>query len=106
MVEVGNRTQNTFTVDVDVKRPSRVLLNSAYDHGWRTDHGVVVEANHQLALDLPPGRYRVQMHYWPHYMTLGATLSLLGLLGVGAYALTLARARRRHRGGADPERRT
>lgn len=80
-VEVADRTHNTFTLDVDVKRPSRVLLNSAYDAGWRADVGTVVENAHQLAIDLPPGHHRVNVRYWPRKLTLGFVVSAIGLLG-------------------------
>jgi hypothetical protein len=42
---------------------------------------VVVEAAHQLALDLPAGHHEIRMRYWPEKLTLGLTLSGLGLLG-------------------------
>ncbi len=81
-VEVGNRTQNTFTIDVDVKRPGRVRVNSTYDRGWQTDLGTLAEDNKELVLDLErPGRYRVHLRYWPRHLTLGFVLAALGLAG-------------------------
>jgi len=86
VVEVGNRTQNTFSIDVDVKRPSRIRVNSAYDHGWRTDHGTLSENEHQLVLDLTEtGRYRIKLRYWPHYMTLGWLLTVFGSLATALF---------------------
>jgi hypothetical protein len=76
-----SRTHNTFTADVDVKRDGRILLNSGYDRGWRSNVGKVVEVSHQLALELPPGHHVLRMRYWPEKMTLGVTISSLGLLG-------------------------
>jgi hypothetical protein len=85
-VEVANRTHNTFTVDVDVLRPSRVLLNSGYDRGWTTDIGTVVEnPDHLLAIDLPAGRHRVHAKYWPRYLTLGLWMTMLGVLATVAF---------------------
>jgi hypothetical protein len=82
VVAAVTRTHNTFTLDVIAERPSRVLLNSAYDRGWRSTVGKVVEAEpHQLAIDLPPGRHRIFMRYWPEKLTLGFTLSGVGLAG-------------------------
>jgi hypothetical protein len=80
VVEVANRTHNTFTLDLDVTRPSRIYLNSAYDRGWKASAGFVVEDNHLLALDVVPGHYRVTMRYWPRRLTLGLSLSVIGLL--------------------------
>jgi hypothetical protein len=80
-VESVTRTHNTFTLAVDATRPSRVLLNSAYDRGWRSSTGTVVEVAHQLALDLPPGHHTIRMRYWPEKLTLGLVISALGLVG-------------------------
>ena len=99
VVEVANRTHNTFTLDVAVTRPSRIVLNSAYERSWRSDVGEVVEQGHLLALDLPPGQHRVHLRYWPQYLTLGLVISLLGLLGSVVFLfradLRAALARRR-----------
>jgi len=92
-VEVANRTQNTFTIDVDVKRPSRVLVNSAYDRGWRSSVGNVVREGKQLAVELPVGRYQVKMEYWPHGLTAGLWLSLIGWIGVIAFFVRDAKKR-------------
>jgi hypothetical protein len=85
VIEVANRTQNTFTVDVDVKQPTRILLNSAYDRGWQSSVGTVVVDRELLAVDLPAGRHRVQLRYWPRRLTLGIVLSVLGLVGSLAF---------------------
>ncbi|MDB4936291.1 MAG: hypothetical protein JWP87_3263 [Labilithrix sp.] len=85
-VEVANRTHNTFTVDVDVKRPARILLNSAWDRGWTSDVGALVQNDDKLiAIDLPPGRYQVHARYWPRYLTLGLWMSAIGILGVALF---------------------
>jgi hypothetical protein len=79
-IEVGNRTANTFTVDLDVKRPTRILLNSAFAPGWQTDVGTVVEHEHLLAVDVSAtGRYRMKLRYWPQRLTLGLVLSAISL---------------------------
>ena len=95
VVEVANRTQNTFTVDVRLEAPSRVLVNSTYDANWRTDRGSAIAVDRQLALELPAGRYRVNLLYRPRHFAIGLTLSLLGLGGAVAFFVRDARARRR-----------
>jgi hypothetical protein len=85
VVEVANRTHNTFTVDVEVTRPSRIHLNSAYERGWQTNVGQVVNDGLLLAVDLPPGRHRVQLRYWPRRLTLGLWISAIGLLASLAF---------------------
>jgi hypothetical protein len=81
IVEVANRTQNTFTIDVDVKRPSRIRINSTYDKGWHTDVGTTANQAKELVLDLPAGKYQVHLKYWPKTFTLGLILSILGIAG-------------------------
>jgi hypothetical protein len=95
-----HRTHNTFTVDVDAKRPTRILLNSAYAPGWRSDVGKVVEnPDKLLAVDVPEGTHHIKLHYWPPYMTLGLSLTAAGwLLVLGVFfrkrlRALLARAR-------------
>jgi hypothetical protein len=79
VVEVANRTQNTFTIDVDAKAPGRVLVNVPYDAGWRTNWGEVENENKLLVVDVPAGRGRIELKYWPAGLTLGFVLSALGL---------------------------
>ena len=102
-VEVANRTANTFTLDVNVEKPSRILINSTYDRGWRSSAGTLVEQNHQLALDLQKtGRYRVHLVYWPRTLPLGIALTALGIAGIAGYAVRRRRTRKeRGRGAID-----
>ncbi len=81
-VDVGNRTSSTFSVDVDVKRESVVLLNSGYAVGWQSNVGQVIEWDKMLAVRLPPGYHKVRMHYWPRRMNLGIGISIAGAAGV------------------------
>lgn len=91
-----SRTQNTFVFTVDAKQPGRVWVNSAHAPGWRTDVGSVVDERTLLAVDVPAGKYRVRLHYWPRLMTAGIAISATSLaLLLGFYALRIVRARRR-----------
>jgi uncharacterized membrane protein YfhO len=85
IVEVANRTQNTFTLEVDASRNTRVFINTGYDRGWRTDIGEAIEINKQLAIDLPAGHHKVHIKYWPHGLTLGFVLLALGIAGIAGY---------------------
>jgi hypothetical protein len=85
VVEVANRTQNTFTIDVDAKAPARVLVNVPYDRGWRTDAGEVADQSKLLVVDVPAGRRTIHLKYWPQGLTAGLWLTTLGLAGVIAY---------------------
>ncbi len=84
-VEVADRTPNTFTLEVDVRAPARVAVNTPFELGWRTDVGRAVEDKKLLVLELPPGRHRVNVRYWPRGMTLGLVLSCVGVAGVVAF---------------------
>lgn len=76
------RTQNRMIFTVDAHVAGRVLLNLPYERGFRTNRGVLVDANRQLAVDLPAGRARVVVRYWPPLLTTGFVVSGLGLVGV------------------------
>ena len=83
VVEVANRTPNTFTLDVDVKRDgARVLVNGAWDRGWRTSVGALASQNKQIVLTLPAGRHRVKLRYWPEGLDAGIALTITGIAGV------------------------
>ena len=85
------RTQNTFTLDIEATRPSRILINSTYDRGWRTTVGTVDMLDKQLVLDVPAGSHHVTLKYWPRGMTLGLWLTGLSLAAVAVF---FARSRR------------
>lgn len=79
-IQAVTRTHNTFRFDVNVTRPTRILLNSAYERGWKTNVGTMADENKLLAVDLPPGEHKVLVRYWPRRLTLGIWISVLGLV--------------------------
>jgi hypothetical protein len=85
VVELVNRTPNKFFIDVDVKAPARIEVNTPYEPGWRTSIGTTFDKNRVLGLDLPPGRHRVKVFYWPPGLTLGIVFTVLGLAGAIAF---------------------
>lgn len=91
------RTQNSFVLDVEVQRDgAEVLLNGAWDRGWRTTSGRIFARNKQIVLALPPGSHHVRVHYWPVGLTLGLVVSATTVLVVVA-ALWWKRASARRR---------
>ena len=94
-VENVVRTQNSFTFDVNAPQPAHILVNSAWDRGWRTSVGTVVEENELLTVDVPAGYHHVVVKYWPHGLTVGLTVTSLATLGVIAFFVWDARKRRR-----------
>jgi hypothetical protein len=96
IVERVVRTQNTFQFDVQAHKPTRILLNTAYDHGWRTSVGVVVPYEDDLlAVDVPAGAGHVVVKYWPNGLTLGMWLTSLSAIAIAAFFVWDARKRRR-----------
>jgi hypothetical protein len=74
-----DRTQNSFSVEVEAKEPATILFNTSWARGWRSDVGLVREQAHQLVVDVPPGRHRMRVWYWPVGLTAGFILTALGL---------------------------
>jgi hypothetical protein len=79
VVEVANRTHNTFTIDVTATRSSTIILNSAYERSWQSDVGQVVNHETMLAIEVPPGHHRIHARYWPRTLTPGFISSGVGL---------------------------
>lgn len=84
-VEVANRTQNTFTIDAVAERPGRILVNSGFERGWRSDVGTVTQENLLLAVDVPAGRHRIHLSYVPKGLYAGFAVSLVTFLGCTVY---------------------
>lgn len=84
-VEVANRTQNTFTIDYEASRPGRILVNSGFERGWRSDIGTVGQENLLLVLDVPAGRGQAHLSYVPKGLYAGAVISFFTFVGVGLF---------------------
>jgi hypothetical protein len=85
------RTQNGFTIDIDARQPTRLLLNSAYDRGWRASVGTTTHSGHQLAVDVPAGACVITVRYWPHGLTFGFWLAGSSIIAIAAFFLWSAR---------------
>ena len=94
VVERVERTQNTFTIALAAQAPGRVLVNSTYDKGWRSDVGVVGEQNKQLVLDVPAGRHVVHLRYRPKTFLVGSLVTLVSMGAVVAWFVYDHRRRR------------
>ena len=89
VVEVANRTQNTFTIDVVAEHPARILVNSGYERGWRTDVGEIGQENLLLVVDVPEGRHHIKLEYVPKGLYLGLAITVLSLLASIAFLARL-----------------
>ena len=109
-----SRTQNTFTIEVEATRPSRVLVNTTYDKQWRVDIGGTASLNSLLVIDVPEGHAVLHAQYLPRLFWPGVLLTLLGIAGTSALFVYVGRQRTRtkrlehddgDRGGTRRERR-
>lgn len=93
-VEVANRTQNTFTIDVDAKRAgARILVNSTYDEAWQTDVGAIADYDKALAVDVPAGRAQIHLRYRPRMFVPGVVVTFASAAALAA--ILIWRSRRR-----------
>jgi uncharacterized membrane protein YfhO len=88
------RTQNSFTLDVDASAPTRVLINSNFDLGWRPSVGAAVSQDKMLAVDVPAGRHHLFVKYWPRGLTLGLWMTVFATLAIPAFLVIDQRRRR------------
>lgn len=91
-VLAARRTPNTFVVEVVATQPARLLFNTSYERGWRTDVGATFDRDRLLAVDVPAGHHTMKVRYWPRGMSLGIATWFVGL--AGAIALWRREARR------------
>jgi hypothetical protein len=106
-VRVVHPDPATWSMNTDTTVPGTLQLRLTDVPGWNaTVDGVPVPlrqaAGVMLRLDVPAGRHRVELHYWPRLFTLGialAGLAALSLLVAGVVSWRAGR-RRPHQGSA------
>lgn len=82
------RTQNRFTFVADVEADgAKVLVNGAWDRGWRTTVGTIAAQNKQIVVTLPKGHHTVEVYYWPIGLTAGFVSTALSLVACVAFLL-------------------
>ena len=87
-VQVRSRTPESIAMDVDAKgpTPSFVAFNQTWDEGWQLSMDGTAEPLLRTEVSLsgfvvPPGKHRVVIAYSDGWVTTGAALSLLAVLG-------------------------
>jgi len=73
---------NRIELDVDAARPGRLLVNSNWHPGWRSNVGDVVNDKGLLAIDLPAGKQAVTLRFAPRSTLGGALVSVAALLAL------------------------
>jgi hypothetical protein len=73
---------NVIELDVDAKEATTIFINQNYAPAWRTSVGTVRNHEKLLAVDVPAGKYTVELAYRDRLLSFCLLLSLGTLLGV------------------------
>jgi len=87
-VQVRSRTPESIAMEVDAKgpNPSFVAFNQTWDEGWQLsmDERPAPLLRTDVSLSgfvVPPGKHRIAIAYSDSWVTTGAAISLLAVLG-------------------------
>lgn len=97
------RSLGSFDLEVRAESAARVVLDSGYERGWRTNVGEIVGdgpdrgagGGRLLAVDVPAGTHALRVTYRPLYFSLGAAISAASVAALLAVVASRARRRRR-----------
>jgi hypothetical protein len=92
---------NRIVLDIDARRPTKVLVNQNWAPGWRVEGGAAIDGGEAglLAATVAAGRHTVTFRYLPRPFVIGAVVSLLAAAGAVLFVLL---ERRRRRSAGDP----
>jgi hypothetical protein len=94
-------TDDRMAVDIAAEGAALLVTTVAYHNGWRAvaEHGgtptTVRVYGDYLGVLLGPGEYRLTLEFDPASFRHGTFLSIAGLMGLAALALTVARSERK-----------
>lgn len=72
---------NSITVQVDIQKPSTLIINQNYHRGWHTNRGKLFSINGLIALQLQrTGSYTIHLRYIPLSFYTGLIVSLFSLV--------------------------
>lgn len=90
---------NVIELDVDAKEPTTIFINQNWAPAWRSSVGTVKSHEKLLAVDVPAGKYTMEVAYRDRLLTACLLVSLATLLGVlyvfGKTGLELVKAERK-----------
>ena len=75
----GSTTRSLWAV-VTLQQPGRAIFNQTFSPGWRADTGNLMVDRGRIAVELPPGRHRVEVEYRPVLFPWAIVVSLVGCL--------------------------
>jgi len=88
-------TQNAYSIDVDLRRPSIVHVNQTFDADWRSSVGDVRRGlRGAIDVQLPAGRQHLDLAYRPRGQWPGIVATFLGLAGIVAWFVLRGRVRK------------
>jgi hypothetical protein len=93
-VTTGPWSPNRIEAEVDLVRPTDLLVNQNWNEHWTSDVGEVRARAGRLAVRLPAGRRGIILRYRPRSFVIGASVSVAAWVGA-ALVLAVFRSRRR-----------
>lgn len=83
-VHAYDRTNYRAWADVTLASEGRVVFNQNFESQWTSSIGVPIDDGlGRLAVDLPPGRHRIEVRFAPDDLPWSALVSALGLIACG-----------------------
>ena len=73
---------NVIELDVDAKEPTTIFVNQNWAPQWQSSVGTVKNHEMLLAVDVPAGKYTLELAYKDGLLKASLFISLLSLLGV------------------------
>lgn len=73
---------NVIELDVDAREPTTIYVNQNWAPEWRSSIGTVKDHEKLLAVDVPAGKYTMELAYRDRLLTFSLFVSLMSLLGV------------------------
>lgn len=102
---IAAMTSNTIVVDTDAPSGGLLVVNQNYDPGFAAVGGasrIIQSEGGLLAVAVRAGHSRVTFRYRPPGFAIGAMISAIALLGLGAVAVMERRAMPRPAGSSSP----
>jgi hypothetical protein len=108
IVALRRWTPNRVELDIDLARPTTVMLNQNWNEHWKSSAGRIAKVGEKwphdtdggrLGVEAPPGKYLLAVYYRPRSFVVGAVVS--GIAWPVALVVLVLSARRRRRRDAE-----
>jgi hypothetical protein len=85
---------NRIDLEVDLRRPSTVIVNQNFGPGWRVTGGTILSQDGLLAANVPAGRHEVAFRYLPTSVVVGGVVTAVSALAAAVFVVMVRRRRR------------